>query len=102
MCISLETWSGPALIIRGLGPLSIISLVEVNHELEWEEDCDEDPATNEDVPITIVEEEECYEDLNLSTATMTTSGYSTVVVKNKQGWLDCLQECGVRPVSAKC
>jgi hypothetical protein len=90
-----------AQIIQGLGSLSImISLREVHHELEREEDCDMEPATR-NKPITIVKEEESYEDLNVSTAMTTTSGYSTVGVKNKQGSLDCLQECGVQPVSAK-
>jgi hypothetical protein len=43
-----------------LGPLSIMSLArEVNQrELEREEDCNEDPATREDMPITIIEEED--------------------------------------------
>jgi hypothetical protein len=88
-----------AQIIQGLESLSImISLREVNHELEREEDCDMEPATR-NMPITIVEEEECYEDV--STATTTTSGFSMVGVKNKQGLLDCLQESGVRPESTK-
>ena len=72
---------------------------EVNHELEWEEDCcDREPATMRNA---IIEEAECYEDLNVSMATTTTSGYSKVGVKNKQGSLDCLQQTGVQPASAK-
>jgi hypothetical protein len=73
---------------------------EVNHKLEWEEDCCE-PATMRNA---IVEEAECYKDLKVSTATTTTSGYRVVgdkTLKNKQRLLDCLQECGVRPVSAR-
>jgi hypothetical protein len=60
-----------------------------------------EPATMKNA---IVEEAECYEDLNVSTATMTTSGYRVVgdkTLTNKQRLLDCLQKCGVRPVSAK-
>jgi hypothetical protein len=52
----------------------------------------------------IVEEAECYEDLNMSTATTTTSGYRVVgdkTLKNKQGLLDCLQEYGVQDTGAK-
>jgi hypothetical protein len=58
-----------------VGPLSIMSLArEVNHEeLEWEEDyCDREPAAMRNA---IVEEADCYEDFNKSTATTTTSGY---------------------------
>jgi hypothetical protein len=58
-----------------------------------------EPATR-NMPITIVEEE-CYEDLNASTATTTTSYYSKVGVKNKRELLDCLQEYGVQDMSAK-
>ena len=58
-----------------------------------------EPATR-NMPITIVEEE-CYEDLNVSKATTTTSNYSKVGVKNKRGLLDCLQEYGVQDMSAK-
>jgi hypothetical protein len=62
---------------------------EVNHELEREEDCcDKEPAT-EYVLDTIDEEEYCCKDY---VATTTTSDFSTVGVKNKQGLLDCLQE----------
>ena len=39
--------------------------------------------------------------VHVSTATTTTSGYSKEVVKNKQGSLDCLQQTGVQPASAK-
>ena len=64
-----------ALIIRGLGSLSImISLREVNLKLEREEDCDKEPAT-EYVLNTIVEEEDCCKDYLVTT---TTSAYSTV------------------------
>ena len=60
---------------------------EVNHELEREEDCNKEPAV-EYVLNNIVEEEYCCKDY----AATTTSDYSTVGVKNKQGLLDCLQE----------
>jgi hypothetical protein len=46
----------------------------------------------------IVEEEECYEDLNVSTATTATSGYRVVgdkTLKNKQRLLDCLKQDAV-------
>ena len=46
-----------------------------------------EPATR-NMPITIVEEE-CYEDLHVAT---TTSGYSKVGVKNKQGLLISVRE----------
>jgi hypothetical protein len=51
-----------------------------------------EPATMRNA---IVEEAECYEDLNVSTATTTTSGYRVVgdkTLTNKQRLLDCLQE----------
>ena len=57
----------------------------MNQQLEREEDCHEEPATRENTPIAIVEEEESYEDLHVAT---TTSGYSKVGFKNKQGLLD--------------
>ena len=62
---------------------------EVNQsELEREEDCDEEPATREDVPITIVGEADCC---NVFAAT-TTLDYSAVGGDNrvKQGLLESL------------
>ena len=70
---------------------------EVNLELEREEDCDMEPAT-EYVLKTIVEEEYFCKDY---AATTTTSGYSKVGVKNKQGSLDCLQQNGVQDTGAR-
>ena len=47
---------------------------EVNHELEWEEDCcDKEPAI-EYMLRTIVEEEKSYEDLAATTTTHDTVG----------------------------
>jgi hypothetical protein len=51
----------------------------VNHKLEREEDCDEEPVT-EYMLNTIVEEENSYEDL---AATTTTPAYSTVGIVEK-------------------
>ena len=65
---------------------------EVNQpELEREEDCYEEPATREDMPITIVEEK--YSCKVYAAMTMT-SDYGTVVGdnRNKQGLLDCLRD----------
>ena len=88
---------------------------EVNQpELEREEDCYEEPATREDTPMTIAEEEKCQEAASVtetahsychcyeaSAVKTTTSIYGTVGGdnRNKQGLLDCLPD-GVDSSSA--
>ena len=59
---------------------------EVNLELEREEDCYKEPATREDTPMTIVEEDNCYE---ASAAATTTHAYCTVGIVEEE---DCCKD----------
>ena len=83
---------------------------EVNHELEWEEDCcDKEPAARRTVLITIVEEGDCQIDYFHAVTTISDyntkgggRGISTLdnpgpwndipASRIKQGLLDCLQD----------
>jgi hypothetical protein len=83
---------------------------EVNHELEWEEDCcDKEPAARRTVLITIVEEGDCHIDYFHAVTTISDyntkgggRGISTLdnpgpwndipASRIKQGLLDCLQD----------
>ena len=71
----------------------MISLREVNHELEREEDCDKEPATKY-MLNTIVEEEDSYEDY---AATTTKTAYSTVGIVEEE---NCCKDCVVTTMTS--